>query len=68
MNLDECTTKHNHHNKIDAPPWCNNQGLFKGSILLHLTYIYTHKITLHYLGKRKENYGKERVTPEFGGY
>jgi hypothetical protein len=24
--------------------------------------------TLHYLGKRKEKQGKERVTPEFGEY
>jgi hypothetical protein len=31
-------------------------------------YTHTHKITLHYLGKEKVNYEKERVTPEFGGY
>jgi hypothetical protein len=26
------------------------------------------KLTLHYLGKREEEQGKERITPEFGGY
>jgi hypothetical protein len=32
-----------------------------------LTLIYN-KITLHYLEKRKEKQGKERVTHEFGEY
>jgi hypothetical protein len=32
-----------------------------------LTLIYN-KITLHFFRKRKEKQGKERVTPEFGGY
>jgi hypothetical protein len=50
---------------------CNNQSFSR--ILFYYTnnlYIYLlyNKLTLHYLGKGKENYGKEKVTPEFGGY
>jgi hypothetical protein len=46
---------------------CSNQGLFLGFYFTRLIPILD-KITLHYLGKRKEKQGKERITPEFGGY
>jgi hypothetical protein len=45
---------------------CNNQGTSKAHFT-RLKPIYN-KLTLHYLGKREEKQGKERVTPEFGGY
>jgi hypothetical protein len=38
------------------------------SYFTRLMHRYKNKITLHYLGKRKEKQGKERVTPEFDGY
>jgi hypothetical protein len=46
---------------------CNNQSSSKIFILLGLL-IDINKIALHYLGKRKEKQGKERVTPKFGEY
>jgi hypothetical protein len=46
-------------------PWheYNNQS-FSRVHFTRLTPIYN-KITLHYLEKRKEKQGKERLTPEF---
>jgi hypothetical protein len=40
---------------------------FLGLYFNRLMLIYN-KITLHYLEKRKEKQGKERVALEFGGY
>jgi hypothetical protein len=50
---------------------CSNQRLLL-RVLFYYTqhmYIYIHTQNNSPLfRKRKENYGKERVTPEFGGY
>jgi hypothetical protein len=46
---------------------CNSQSSSK-IFILRLTPRHKNKITLHYLGKRKEKQGKERVTHEFGEY
>jgi hypothetical protein len=45
---------------------CNNQ-ITSRAHFTRLMPIYN-KITLHYLEKREEKQGKERVTPKFGGY
>jgi hypothetical protein len=45
---------------------CNNQSTSRAHFT-RLTPIYN-KIILHYLEKREEKQGNERVTPEFCGY
>jgi hypothetical protein len=66
--LRECTTRINQHTKRKDDPACRATIMtLLGFILLSLQ-LYKTKITLHYLGKRIEKQGKERVTTKFGEY
>jgi amino acid permease len=70
--LNGCTTTTIQHTIKYLGMLCKNQGLFLGFYFTTLNiciYIYTHtQNNSPLIRKRKENYERERVTPEFGEY